>query len=211
MTTLPNLTPCTVPDCKAPITHWHGGDGDLYACLSALNGESCLHTDPCYAPRETAPLHLPDVDTVARKVYESDYGIPWDDEDDSIKDAYRRNAQAVLDLIAAHQPVWKRVEPGTVKPGMVLKRTDRDGGYTVFTVKHVERYGDKCLRARGTNGFYVELNDDSFTWEVDPATVPAPTLTERIRAALNDSPESTITLDVADVAALLDMAGGEDK
>ena len=41
--------------------------------------------------------------------------------------------------------------------------------------------------------------------------VPAPTLTERIRAALNDSPESRITLDVTDVGALLDMVGGEDK
>ena len=42
-------------------------------------------------------------------------------------------------------------------------------------------------------------------------TIPAPTLTERIRAALDGSPESRITLDVADVEALLDMAGGEDK
>ena len=49
------------------------------------------------------------------------------------------------------------------------------------------------------------------TWYIDPRTVPEPTLTERIRAALDDSPESRITLDVADVEALLDMAGGEDK
>ena len=46
---------------------------------------------------------------------------------------------------------------------------------------------------------------------IDPRTIPEPTLTERIRAALNDSPESRITLDVADVEALLDMAGGEGK
>ena len=112
--TLPK--PCTVPDCKAPITHWHCDDG-LYACLSALNGRPCPHGDPpCYAPRvqPERPLHLPDVDTVARAIYESDHSLPeWEGEDDSVKDVYRRNARAVLDLIASNQPVWKRVEPGT--------------------------------------------------------------------------------------------------
>ena len=197
MTTLP---PCTIPDCKAPITHWHGEDGDLYACLSALNGRPCQHGDagltPCYAPRATPdPLRLPDVDTAARKVYESDYGIPWDDEDDSVKDAYRRNARAVLDLIAAHQPVWKQVEPGTlIKEGTWYRREKLNGSF----------------RERIAAGDF--LTGDGI-YSIDPRTVPAPTLTERIRAALDDSPDPrlTLTLDVADVEALLDMAGGEDK
>ena len=74
-----------------------------------------------------------------------------------------------------HQPQqqWQPIEHDQIKAGMVLKRTDRYGGYTVFTVKHVETYGDKYLRVRGTNGFYVDLTDDGFTWEVDPATIPA--------------------------------------
>ena len=67
--TLPTLPPCTVPDCPAPIVHWHGSDGYVFACHATLNGKPCPHGDPaCYAPRETAPLHLPDVDTVARAI-----------------------------------------------------------------------------------------------------------------------------------------------
>ena len=129
--TLPTLTPCPVPDCRAPITHYHGASsGDLYACTSALNGRPCPHgqDDPCYAPRETAPLHLPDVDTLARKTYEgdSDYGTNWD----SVKDSYRANARDVLDLIAAHQPVWERVEPGTlIKGGTRYRRETLNGSW----------------------------------------------------------------------------------
>ena len=60
--TLPTLTPCPKPDCRAPITHWHDDFGNVFACYVAMRGEPCTHGDPCYAPRETAPLHLPDVD-----------------------------------------------------------------------------------------------------------------------------------------------------
>ena len=196
--TLPALTPCPKPECRAPITHWHGGDGDLYACTSALNGRPCPHDDAgetsCYAPRATSPLHQPDVDTVARKIYESDCTIPWGDRDDSVKDSYRANARAVLDLIAAHQPVWQRVEPGTlVKEG------------THYRIE----YGDG--RANEHVASFDRTVDDSAPVFIDTRTVPTPTLTERIRAALDDSPESRITLDVADVEALLDMVGGEGK
>ena len=198
MTTLPNLTPCPKPDCRAPITHYHGASsGDLYACTSALNGRPCPHDqdDPCYAPRETSPLHQPDVDTVARKIYESD-GSPttsWATRSDSAKDEYRRNARAVLDLIAAHQPVWKRVETGTlIKEGTRYRRETLNGSFW-------ERIAAGDFLTGG--GIY----------SIDPRTIPAPTLTERIRAALNDSPESRITLDVADVEALLNMVGGEGK
>lgn len=197
--TLPTLTPCPKPDCKAPITHWHD-DGAIIACLSALNGKTCPHDDPdttCHTPRETAPaspLRLPDVDTVARAIYESDYGIPWDDEDDSVQDSYRSYAQAVLDLVVAHQPVWKRVEPGAlIKAGTRYRRVYAEG--VVF---------------EGIAGCDL-LSDKVVTVFIDPRTVPASTLTERIRAALNDSPESRITLNVADVEALLDMVGGEGK
>ena len=194
--TLPTLSPCPKPDCKAQVTHYHGASsGDLYACTSALNGRPCPHDqdDPCYAPRETAPLHLPDVDAVARVIYESARGTNWDDEDDFVKDAYRVHARAVLDLIAAHQPVWKRVEPGTlIKEGTRYRRETPNGSFW----------------ERAAVGDFLS-GDGAFS--IDPRTVPAPTLTERIRAALNDSPESRITLDVADVEALLDMAGGEGK
>ena len=196
MTTLPK--PCPKPDCKAPITHWHGSDDDLYACLPALNGRPCPHDDqdtpPCRAPRETPdPLHLPDVDTVARKVYESEHDSRWDDECDSIKDAYRDNARVVLDLIAAHQPVWVEVPKGTL-----IKAGTRYRLETSYGPNHESTAECDFLSGNGTTF-------------IDPRTLPAPTLTERIRAACNDSPESRITLDVADVEALLDMAGGEDK
>ena len=182
--TLPK--PCTVPDCPAPITH----------CTPALRGEPCPHGDsniPCYAPRETSPLHLPDVDTVARVIYESD-GCPtsWATQLEDAKDDYRRNARAVLDLIAAHQPVWRRVEPGTlIKEGTRYRRETLNGSWERIAA------GDFLTG----DGIY----------SIDPRTVPEPTLTERIRAALSDSPEPRITLDVADVEALLDMAGGEGK
>ena len=77
MTTLPTLTPCPKPDCKTP--HRHASYGALYACHFALSGRPCPHDDPaCHAPRATAPrvtapLHLPDVDTVARKIYDTDH------------------------------------------------------------------------------------------------------------------------------------------
>ena len=201
--TLPK--PCTVPDCPAPITHWHDG-GVIGACTSALRGEPCPHGAgglPCYAPRATNPLHLPDVDAVERAIYESDHCPPWDDESDSpsinwddeldrVKDPYRRSARAVLDLIAAHQPVWKQVEPGTLIKEGTRYRYEAPNGSSYERI--------------ATSDFLS--GDGTF---IDPRTIPAPTLTERIRAALDDSPEPRITLDVADVEALLDMAGGDPR
>ena len=199
--TLP--TPCPKPDCPAPITHWHNLDGEPCACYFALRGEPCQHDADkisCYAP---SPRHLPDVDAVERAIYESDHCPPWDDESDfpsinwddeldSVKDAYRRSARAVLDLIAAHQPVWKQVEPGTLIKEGTRYRYEAPNGSSYERI--------------ATSEFLS--GDGTF---IDPRTVPEPTLTERIRAALDDSPEPRITLDVADVEALLDMAGGEDK
>ena len=194
MTTLPTLTPCPKPDCRAPITHWHDDFGYVFTCHAALNGKPCPHQDtPCYAPRETAPLILPDVDAVARVISESDCTIPWDDEVDSVKDSYRANARDVLTLIAAHQPVWQRVEPRTlIEAGTRYRRETLNGSFWERIAASDFLTGDGNI-------------------SIDPRTVPAPTLTERIRAALNDSPELRITLDVADVEALLDMVGGEDK
>ena len=202
--TLPK--PCPKPDCQVPITHWHDG-GVIGACTSALRGGPCPHGAGgllCYAPRATAPLHLPDVDTVARKIHEGDNCPPWDDEDGSIKDGYRRNARDVLDLIAAHQPVWRDIEPADITVGDRVRLVTAQGDESIYTV---------TWRDRDWINGHDETRDVRFphTWYIDPRTVPAPTLTERIRAALNDSPESRITLDVADVEALLDMAGGEDK
>ena len=206
--TLPTLPPCTVPDCPAPIAHWHGGDDDLYACISALNGRPCPHDDqghPCYAPRVTDPLHLPDVDAVARVIYESDYGTNWATASEGVKDRYRRNTRDVLNLIAAHQPVWVPINVDDIRPGMRVRwvrvNSDAEGSFTVRLLEDDRLYSENGHVSRQM----------PYTWSVDPRTIPAPTLTERIRAALDDSPESRITLDVADVEALLDMAGGEDK
>ena len=44
--TLPTLSPCTVPDYKAPITHWHSDGATACACRFVLNGEPCLHALP---------------------------------------------------------------------------------------------------------------------------------------------------------------------
>ena len=195
--TLPTLTTCTVPDCKAPIAHWHHEDVAV-ACTFAMRSRPCPHGDAgshrCYAPRETAPtspLHLPEVEMVARVIYESD-GYPttsWATESEGAKDEYRRNARDVLDLITAHQPVWHRVEPGAlIKEGTRYRReTPRGSAYERIAAS------------------------DFLTGDGTFIVIPEPTLTERIRAALDDSPESRITLDVADVEALLDMAGGEQS
>ncbi len=197
--TLPTLTPCPKLDCRAPIAHWHGGDsGNLYACSPALNGKPCPHGGgqgyPCYAPRVTSPLHLPDVDAVARVVREA--CETWEKaEVVGLNDAPLPEtiAQAVLDLIAAHQPVWVEVPKGT----LIIEGT---------RYRLVCADGSSYERIAGCD---FRSGDGSIS--IDPRTIPAPTLTERIRAACNDSPESRITLDVADVEALLDMVGGEDK
>ena len=199
--TLPTLTPCPKPDCKAPIAHWHSLDGDPQACRFVLRGKPCQHDAgrlPCFAPRrETAPLHLPDVDAVARAIYESDdYGPSWATRRDSVKDDYRRNAQAVLDLIAAHQPVWKRVEPGTlIKAGTRYRRACADG--IVF---------------EGIAGCdFLSGNGNIF---IDPRTIPAP---EDPRVAVviewyvNAEQVGVNDDDARDLLARLDMAGGEDK
>lgn len=158
MTTLPNLTPCPKPDCRAPITHWHDDFGNVFACYVAMRGEPCTHDDiRCHAPREAAPLHLPDVDTVARAVYESDDALPeWDDEREGVKDAYRAYARAALDLIAERVPVWKRVEPGTlIKAG------------TRFRVESPSGLGTERVAS------YDRTVDDSAPVFIDPRTVPA--------------------------------------
>ena len=206
--TLPTLTPCTVPDCPAPITHWHDG-GVIGACTSALRCEPCQHDAdklPCYAPRATNPLHLPDVEMVARKIYESDFlSTSWATQSDQVKDAYLTNAQAALDLIAAHQPAWVPINVDDIRPGMRVRwvrgNSDAEGSFTVRLIEDDRLYFE--------NGYVSRQM--SYAWYIDPRTIPAPTLTERIRAALDDSPEPRITLDVADVEALLGMVGGEDK
>ena len=116
-----NLKTCPKSYCKAPIIHWHD-DGAIIACLAVVNGEPCPHEDariPCYAPRvqpqPERPLNLPDVDTVARVIHESD-GYPttnWANRSEDAKNDYLANARAVLDLIVACQPVWERAERGT--------------------------------------------------------------------------------------------------
>lgn len=127
------LTPCPKLDCRAPITHWHD-HGVIGACTFAMRGKPCQHAAGCHAPRETAPLHLPDVDTVAQAIYESDHhALPWGQVPAEAQDAYRRNARAVLDLIAAHQPVWVRVEPGTrIEAGQRCRVEYADGDATEY-------------------------------------------------------------------------------
>lgn len=205
--TLPK--PCPKPDCKAPIAHRHASYGALYACHFVLNGQPCPHDDtdiPCYAPRVTAsPLHLPDVDTVARKIHDAHWPtIDWDAERDDVKDECRAAARAVLDLIAARVRHWQPVEPIDIKVGDRVRLVTAQGDESIYTV---------TWRDQDWINGHDETRDVRFphTWYIDPATVPAPTLTERIRAALNDSPESTISLDVADVRVLLDMVGGEQS
>ena len=158
--TLPTLTPCPKPDCRAPIAHYHGdSSGDIYACTAALNGRPCPHgqDSPCYAPRETAPLLVPDVDTVARKVRET--CETWEKaEVVDLNDAPLPEtiARAVLDLIAAHQPVWKRVEPGTlIKEGTRYRRETLNGSFWERIAAGDFLTGDGNI-------------------SIDPRTVPAP-------------------------------------
>lgn len=128
-----------------------------------------------------SPIVLPTVEEVAQAIHETTSSGRFADVGDYTQARYRAEARHVLDLIASRVPAWVPVEPGAVKPGMVLKRTDRDGGYTVFTVKHVEEYdGDEYRLVRGTNGFHVCLNEHGFTWEVDPRTVPAEPEDQRV-------------------------------
>ena len=193
--TLPK--PCPKPDCKAPIAHWYDSFGAPEACNFAMRGKPCAcdaRDIPCYAPRVTSPLHLPDVDAVARVVREA--CETWEKAElNDLNDAPLPEAiaRAILDLVGARQPVWQRVEPGTrIEAGQRYRRVYADG-------KVFEGIARCDFLSGNVATTYVQR------------TIPAPTLTERIRAACNDSPESRITLDVADVEALLDMAGGDPR
>ena len=157
-----DLTPCPRSDCRTPITHWHGSDGYVFACHAALNGKPCGHDDPaCYAPSVTNPLHLPDVENVAMVIYESDSGIPWDDDDDSVKDDYRRNARDVLDLIASCQPVWKRVEPGAkIEKGQRYRIEYANGDAYELTA-----FGTRSVQEDGTAVYVLRTLDAPETKE----------------------------------------------
>ena len=199
--TLPTLTPCPKPDCRAPITHYHGNSsGDIYACTSSLNGRPCPHgqDSPCYAPRETAPLLVPDVDTVARMIYESD-DYPtnsWATQSEDVKDEYRRNAQAILDLIAAHQPVWKRVEPGTlIKAGTRYRRETLNGSSWERIAAGDFLSGDGSI-------------------SIDPRTIPAEPEDPRVAVVLeflDQTEPETHERDARELLARIDALGGEGK
>ena len=161
------MIPCPEPDCKAPVIHWHDIDGHILACHSALNGKPCPHGSgglPCHTPRETSPMHLPDVDDVARVIYESDFNDPqWDDESEGLKDVYRVRAQAALDLIANRQPVWKRVEPGAkVEKGQRYRVEYANGDAYELTA-----FGTRSVQDDGTTVYVLR-------------TVPAPETKESI-------------------------------
>lgn len=196
--TLPTLTPCPKPDCRAPIAHYHGdSSGDIYACTASLNGRPCPHgqDSPCYAPRATAPLHQPDVDTVARAIYESDCIIPWGGRDDSVKDEYRRNARDVLDLIAAHQPVWVEVPKGTlIKAGTRWRRES-------------EGYAQERIAAGDFLSGYG-------AYSIDARTIPAEPEDPRVAVVLeflDQTEPGTHERDARELLARIDALGGDPR
>ena len=165
------LKPCPKSDCKAPIIHWHD-DGAIIACLAVVNGEPCPHEDahiPCYAPRvqpqPERPLNLPDVDTVARVIHESD-GYPttnWANRSEDAKNDYLANARAVLDLIVACQPVWERAERGTrIEKGQRYRVEYANGDAYELTA-----FGTRSVQDDGTTVYVLR-------------TVPAPETKESI-------------------------------
>ena len=159
------MIPCPEPDCKAPVIHWHDIDGHILACHSALNGKPCPHGSgglPCHTPRETSPMHLPDVEDVAMVIYESDFNDPqWDDESEGLKDVYRVRAQAALDLIANRQPVWKRVEPGAkIEKGQRYRIEYANGDAYELTA-----FGTRSVQNDGTTVYVLRTPDAPETKE----------------------------------------------
>lgn len=159
---IPTLTPCPKPDCRTHVTHYHGdSSGDIYACTASLNGRPCPHgqDSPCYAPRATSPMHLPDVDDVARVIHESD-GYPttnWANRSEDAKNDYLANARAVLDLIVACQPVWERAERGTrIEKGQRYRVEYANGDAYELTA-----FGTRSVQDDGTTVYVLR-------------TVPAP-------------------------------------
>lgn len=188
--TLPNLAPCAKPDCRAPITHWHDSAGNVFACYIEMHGEPCTHDDPaCFAPRETAPLHLPNRAALAGWLL----GPLTTFKRSGTPGGEFQIADEVTRFLTKYTHHWVPVEPGTLIKEGTRYRHECENGEAV-----------ECIAA---GDFFIGNSASFYVLH----TVPTPTLTERIRAALNDSPESTISLEVADVEALLDMAGGEDK
>lgn len=160
------LKPCPKSYCKAPVAHWHGVDGQIFACRFGLDGEPCLHVEAgnhrCYAPSVTNPLHLPDVENVAMVIYESDFpAANWDDENDLIKDEYRANARAVLDLIVACQPVWERAERGTrIEKGQRYRVEYANGDAYELTA-----FGTRSVQEDGTAVYVLRTPDAPETKE----------------------------------------------
>ena len=199
--TLPTLTPCPKPDCPAQIAHYHGdSSGDIYACTATLNGRPCPHgqDSPCYAPRETAPLLVPDVDTVARVIYESD-DYPtnsWATQSEDVKDSYLANARDVLALIAAHQPVWKRVEPGTlIKEGTRYRRVCAD---------------DSTYERTASSDFLT----DNGSISIDSRTIPAEPEDPRLAVVLeflDQTEPGTHERDARELLARIDALGGDPR
>ena len=163
------MIPCQRPNCKAPIIHWHD-DGAIIACLAVVNGEPCPHEDahiPCYAPRvqpqPERPLNLPDVDTVARVIHESD-GYPttnWANRSEDAKSDYLANARAVLDLIVACQPVWERAERGTrIEKGQRYRIEYANGDAYELTA-----FGTRSVQEDGTAVYVLRTPDAPETKE----------------------------------------------
>lgn len=95
-------------------------------------------------------------------IYESDFpAANWDDENDLIKDEYRANAQAVLDLIASCQPVWKRVEPGAkIEKGQRYRIEYANGDAYELTA-----FGTRSVQNDGTTVYVLRTPDAPETKE----------------------------------------------
>ena len=116
-------------------------------------------------------------------------------------------ARAVLDLIASRVPAWVPVNVDDIRPGMRVRwvrgNSDTEGSFTVRDI--------------ADDRFYFEdghvLRRMSYTWYIDPRTVPADPEDPRVALLLDwydhAEPSGVNADDARDLLARLDAARAE--
>ena len=147
----------------------------------------------CYAPRTPQPqpaaVVLPTVDEVA-DVLRSGDGLRF----------YSDSARDILDLVAAHLPVWQPVEPGTVIKAGTRWRCESGEGATLRVEEETAATPYTC-------------RPSACRYFIDPRTVPAEPEDPRVAVvakamsdALDDNGVTTCdwTAEARDILAKLD-------
>ena len=162
--------------------------------------EKLIPAQPVSSQVKTAesPLVLPTVDEVRDTIIAAERDGGWIEH---------TVARAVLDLIASRVPAWVPVNVDDIRPGMRVRwvrgNSDTEGSFTVRDIADDRFYFEDGHVSRRM----------SYTWYIDPRTVPADPEDPRVALLLDwyvDAEPSGVNADDArDLLARLDAARAE--